>query len=534
MIAIAVSAAVVLLFMALYYRVAGLVADVAVIVNVLIVVGTMSWLHATWTLSGLAGLALSVGMAVDANVLIFERLREEQQKGRPLRQAIHNAFDRALRPILDSNVTTLLAGAVLYWIGSEQVKGFALTLLIGLLANLFTAVFVCRLVFDVLEGNAWVKRFGMFRLFERTRFDFAGKRRIALVGSCLLIVLGITAVAIRGRDLLDIDFTGGTLAAVTLEEPTDPATVRELAAEVLPDVTVEEVQFTGEPPGRHFLVRTTLKDQEAVKSSLIGRFGDMLHTTLDQSGRTSVFERLDNFGSQVAEQARVAAGVALLMSMGAIVLYLWIRFQNGLFGLGAVVALAHDVLIVLGLVAASAWVAGTPPGAWLGIEPFKMNLPMVAALLTHVGYSVNDTIVVFDRIRETRGRRQPITWATINAAVNQTLSRTLLTGLTTWAVAVILYAFGGPAIHGFAFCLVVGVLVGTYSSVYVASPLLVWLSRPRPAEEPSPSAEAAERRTAGQPIGELSQFSAGTGKHSGATPQEARAAQNARLGKRAI
>ena len=466
--AMTIATVTVLLFMIAYYRLAGLIADLAVMMNVLIVVGCMSWGHANWTLSGLAGLALSVGMAVDANVLIFERLREEQQKGRLLRQAIDLAFSRALRPILDSNITTLLAAGILYWIGSEQVKGFAMTLLIGLLANLFTAIFVCRLAFDVMERNGWVRRLGMFQLFQETSVDFVGKRWIAVAGSCLLIIVGLIAVGARGRNLLDIDFTGGTLAVVTLREPADSAMVRRMAGEVLPDVAIEELQVANQPPGCHFLIRTTLQNQEEVRRDLRHQFRAML--------ATKEFERLDNFGSQVAEQAQAAAALALAFSMVAIVVYLWIRFQNVLFGLGAVIALVHDVFVVLGLIAASYWIAATPFGKWMGVDSFKINLPMVAALLTLVGYSVNDTIVVFDRIREVRRKAQSITWEMINLAVNQTLSRTLLTSFTTWLVALILFTFGGTAIHGFAFCLVLGVLVGTYSSIYIASPLLVWLS----------------------------------------------------------
>jgi SecD/SecF fusion protein len=575
MTAMIVSTAVVLLFMLAYYRLAGMIANLAVLMNVLIVVGAMSWLHATWTLPGLAGLALSVGMAVDANVLIFERLREEQEKSRSIRQAIESAFHRALRPILDSNATTFLAGAILYWIGSDQIKGFALTLLIGLAANLFTAVFVCRLVFDILERNAWVRRFGMTRMFKNTAFDFVGKRWFAVGASSLMILVGMAAAAVCGKSLLDIDFTGGTLAAVRFEKPIDSAGVRAMAGEAIPDVAVEELQLSGEPLGHHFLVRTTLADQEVVKTRLMRRFdgrlvatrvnvdsvapipaaekqngntpavpaftegsrvmlslnqpaklsaidacledylakqgltpvdqyyriapketpgaststhvqlqtslqGDALRQMLDalrdEMARTTVFERLENFGGQVAGQTQVTAALAMLLGMLSIVVYLWIRFQNVLFGLGAVVALVHDVLVVLGLIAVSHWLVGTWIGDWLAIESFKINLPMIAALLTLVGYSVNDTIVVFDRIRESRRKSQPITWEIVNTAVNQTLSRTILTGLTTWIVALILYGFGGAAIHGFAFCLVIGILVGTYSSVYIASPILVWLS----------------------------------------------------------
>ena len=541
MTAMVISTAAVLIFMLAYYRLAGMIANLAVVMNVLIVVGAMSWLHATWTLPGLAGLALSVGMAVDANVLIFERLREEQEKNRSLRQALERAFDRAMRPILDSNVTTLLAGGILYWIGTDQIKGFALTLLIGLAANLFTAVFVCRLMFDILDHNAWVKKFGMARLFANPAFDFVGKRWIAVAASSLLILAGIAAVTARGRNLLDIDFTGGTLAAVRFEQPLDSADVRALAGEVLPDVAVEELQLADEPQGHHFIVRTTLADQEEVKTRLLKQLQGQLATTrmtvdsmetipaadsrnaaspafaegtrvalsfnrplkltafdsavegylvrqgltpVDQYyrssvtgapgnsaltqiqletalqgdalqkmlgalggdiGRSAVFDRLENFGSQVASQTQLTAAVAMLLSMLSIVVYLWIRFQNVLFGLGAVVALVHDVLVVLGLIAMSHWLVGTWAGDWLGIESFKISLPMIAALMTLVGYSVNDTIVVFDRIRETRRKTQPITWDMINGSVNQTLSRTILTGFTTWVVALILYGFGGAA-----------------------------------------------------------------------------------------
>jgi SecD/SecF fusion protein len=608
--AVVIGAMVVLVFMAAYYRLAGLVADAAVILNVIIVIGVMSWIHATWTLPGLAGLALTIGMAVDANVLIFERLREEQQRGRTLRLAIGYAFDRAFRPIFDSNVTTLLAAVVLYALGTEQVKGFAVTLVIGLVANLFTAVFVCRLVFDVLERNRWITRVGMARIFEQPKFDFAGKRRIALTGSLLLIAGGLVGVWLRGSDLLDIDFTGGTLAAVRFRRPTDSATVRVLAGQILPDVAVEEVQLTEEPAGQRFLIRTTMQDQDRVRTLICQELGDLLasshmtsgpievipkadappvaqapaapkshlphaaapasgpsavtrkpfaggnrvdlafdepmtlrgfrshldqylieqktpnpkshyflsglgsasqdkdayrqmrleadlsRTTLQQMlarigqrvAAESTFERLDNFGAQVARETQARAGLAILVSMLAIVVYLWVRFQNVAFGLGAVIALIHDVLVVLGLVGLSRWLSSGLVGKLLLLETFKINLPMTAAFLTLVGYSVNDTIVVFDRIRELRGRSKQITWELINNGINQTLSRTLLTSFTVWVVALILYAVGGMAIHGFAFCLVMGVIVGTYSSIYIASPVLMWL-RKKVAPKESPLKE---------------------------------------------
>ena len=595
--AIGIASAVVFLFMLVYYRVAGFIADLAVVLNVALVVAVMVSLKASFTLAGLAGLALTIGMSVDANVLIFERLREEQQAGKSLRVAIRTAFERALRPILDSNITTLLMGVMLYAIGTEQVRGFALTLVLGLTANLFTAVFVCRLIFDILERNGWKTRFGMFRLLGQTNWNFMRMRFAAIALSALLIAIGLAGVFQRGRDLFDIDFTGGTLAAVRLNQPVDSATVRSLTEKWLPDVSVEELHLRDEPDSQHYFIRTTLQDQREVRRSLGEALGDYVGrsamtvgefaridaaesvpasslpkeeaATKDVSGRdvekprkvmqtrsfasghrasltfdapvtlTSLraaideqligqavvdpqhhysltgdtaaanpgdgfvkmtiatdlelepvrtalnqvrvqlaqpsLERLDSFGGQVASEARGTAALALLAGMAVIVVYLWVRFQNVLFGLGAVFALLHDVLVVLGLVGLSRWLAGNVVGETLLLDEFKIDLPMVAAFLTLVGYSVNDTIVVFDRIRESRKRHQPMTWSLLNNSINQTLSRTLLTGLTTWLVAVILYGVGGQGIHGFAFVLVTGVIVGTYSSVYIASPVLMWL-----------------------------------------------------------
>ena len=272
--AIGIASAVVFLFMLVYYRVAGFIADLAVVLNVALVVAVMVWLKASFTLAGLAGLALTIGMSVDANVLIFERLREEQQAGKSLRMAIRNAFDRAMRPIIDSNITTLLTGLMLYAIGSEQVRGFALTLVLGLIANLFTAVFVCRLIFDILEGNGWVTRFGMFRLLSQPHWNFMRMRFAAASMSVLLIVVGLAGAFGRGRDLFDIDFTGGTLAAVQLKQPVDSATVWELTEAALPDVSVEELHLQDEPTGQHYLIRTTLEDQREVRRRLGESLGE--------------------------------------------------------------------------------------------------------------------------------------------------------------------------------------------------------------------------------------------------------------------
>ena len=358
LLAIGISTVAVLLFMVAYYRVAGVVADAAVLLNLLMVVGIMAWLHGTWTLPGLAGLALTVGMAVDTNVLIYERLREEQQRTERLSQAVDLAFRRAFRTIFDAHVTILLAGAVLYVIGSEQVRGFALTLVLGLAANLFTAVFFCRLIFDVLERKRWVQRFRMWAMLSSPHYDFVGKRLLAVAGSSLLILAGLAAVVLRGEGLLDIDFTGGTLAAIHLAKPENTAAVRRLTDQVLPDATVEELQFRGEPSGRRFLVRTTLQDAEQVKTLITREFGDRL--------APRPFERVENFGGEVIQSTQRAAGIAILVSIVVIAAYLWVRFQNVLFGLATVVALAHDVLVALGLLAMSRWLAAGAVGPLAG------------------------------------------------------------------------------------------------------------------------------------------------------------------------
>jgi preprotein translocase SecF subunit len=349
--------------------------------------------------------------------------------------------------------------------GSEQVKGFALTLMLGLAANLFTAVFVCRLMSDILQRNHWVERFRMWAILSRPNFDFVGKRFVAVAGSGALILAGLIGVGLRGSGLLDIDFTGGTAAVIQLDKPVPIATVRRLTDQVLPDATVEEVQLHNAAPDTRFLVRSTVQDAEQVKASLTKQFGN------------PKFDQLDNFGGDIIQSTQQAALVAIVVSIVAIAAYLWIRFQNVLFGLATVVALVHDVLVVLGLVALSHWLAGNVVGNLLGLDSFKINLSIIAAFLTLVGYSINDTIVVFDRIREVRGRNRAITWELINSAVNQTLSRTILTSFTAWLVAVVLYVVGGAAIHGMAFCLVTGVIVGTYSSVYIAAPVLIWFGR---------------------------------------------------------
>jgi SecD/SecF fusion protein len=597
--AIAVSMVAVLIFMIVYYRVAGLVACGALLANLVLILAVMITIKAAFTLPGIAGLVLTVGMAVDANVLIYERIREELNRGASLRMAIRNGFDRATHTIVDANVTTLITAVVLYWIGTDQVRGFAVTLFLGIIMSMFTAVFCSRIFFDIAEQKRWIRQLRMMHVFGQTNFDFLGVKHAAYALSALLIVVGMIAVFARRTDMLDIDFTGGS--SVTLlfqsDKPLEIAEVRKAVSNQsgLEDVAVVGV---GEENVR-FKINTRNRDIQEVQQRLRAVFGDRLqmnsldfenlrpigaaetpnagqaeastvvsadvyqggaqatlvtgepvkHETLvqlldaaleaadhagirfelqnpayqagsearfdrwdlkmalspeeadkilkavhDQAGTLPVFPSSSNIGGQVAGDTQAQAGYAILGSMTAIVAYLWLRFQRVMYGLAAVAAVVHDVLVTIGAVALSSYIVEfTPPLAGLlQIDPFKISLPIIAALMTIIGYSLNDTIVIFDRIRDVKGKLPRLTPEIINASVNQTLSRTILTAVTTLIVVVILFFMGGSGIHGFAFSLLVGVVVGTYSSVYIASPILLWMSGSGP--------RTSSKRSVEQPV----------------------------------
>lgn len=576
--AITVSLIGVLVFMLLYYRFSGAVACFALAATLLLVLASMVIVQAAFTLPGLAGLVLTVGMAVDANVLIFERIREEMKKGAGLRMAIRNGFDKATTTIVDANVTTLIAAVVLYSVGTESIKGFGVTLFLGIVMSMFTAIFCSRTIFDIAERRRWIKKLSFGSILGETSIDFLGKRGVAMVVSLVLIGAGLFGVVSRGTNLLNIDFTGGT--SVTMALDTDSAMPFEDVRAALVDAKVDEETTLGESnltvvergeTGTRYTINSNLESVEQVESLLAETFagkmmtyqvaigepeayedsqgstGTLLPLTFNEGegfgendgvaqeallerlkrimteqGHTGVLPQLENpdytpgssqrfkkwtmrvgldeaatvavaeklseeltneplfplaskIGGRVAGDMQVKAISAILLSLLGIVAYLWFRFQNLSYGLAAVVALVHDVLVTLGAIALSAWVVSAVPplAAALQIDAFQISLPILAAFITIIGYSLNDTIVVFDRIREVRGKSPRLTAETINKSVNQTLSRTLLTSLTTLIVVVILYFFGGAGIHAFAFALVVGVIVGTYSSIFVASPALL-------------------------------------------------------------
>ena len=670
--AILYSLAAVMVFMLIYYRFAGLVACLALASNLLLILGLMVLLKAAFTLPGLAGLVLTIGMSVDANVLIFERIREERKRGAALRMAIRNGFGRATQTIVDANVTTLITAMVIYKIAPDNVKGFGVTLIIGILMSMYSAIFLSRIVFDVAEKARGIKELGMTQIVGKTNINFLGKRLITSIISMAIIGVGLAAVADRGSDLLNIDFTGGSSVQMVLKEDQKMAFSEvkdlldqqpELAEKNLSLVEVEksntrytvscveqnvtrlqeilaetfgesletyrietsdiqalsdatsayriptpgprvEALLSATPDQRDQKAQVTLvnfqedaesqdtESQDAVsedsgtntgsaedavseesveeeagsnalaeemeneessstnyadpfvggtsaqvkfqigsvekkKKVLIGydavvqlvqdaleatNHGDVaqevshpdyvygsalrlpqwqVKLALAEDQAREVFSHLEmaasnqpvfplanKIGGRVAGDMKTKAIAAIVISLLGIVAYIWFRFQRVVYGLAAVVALVHDVLVTLGMIALSAYVVNSIPGLSnaLLIEKFQISLPIVAAFLTIIGYSLNDTIVVFDRIREVKGKSPNLTRDIINTSINQTLARTLLTSLTTLLSVILLYVLGGDGIHGFAFSLVIGVVVGTYSSIFIASPTLLWMS----------------------------------------------------------
>jgi len=683
LLSVAGSFAAVLVFMLIYYRFAGFVACVALSINLLLTVGFMVAMNAAFTLPGLAGLVLMLGMAVDANVLIYERIREEREKGATLIGAIRNGYDRALPTIIDTHLTSIFTAIVLYTFGNDNLKGFSVALTLGLIISLFTAMYMTRLLFDFWVHKRWLSQLKMMKLFARPKFNFMRIRYAMITLTATLTVIGLALFLFRGEKMLNVDFTQGTVyggrlaegeerslsggdelgllelldrdrqdqklkvkEVVWLSKPnagagdkttgenyyqivyenengtTDEVTVTlankpggateevQLAdlkarASHLPDASVEQVFLKDDDfPGNKslsFTVRTTEKEPELVQVMLDRLFRDekdnrpLLTATkvvgekvygvpaegvtpankaavtvtfdrpvspgyfkrfiareiqlklLDQSSRNDAAtltatgvpstdpavateenqserfhairidlssipefkelddaqlpaaqrakreeemkaavqqavtafaqrpspDRLEVFDPALAASTRDRALFAVAISWMAILVYLWFRFGSWTFGLAAVLCLVHDLCFTLGAIAVCHYLHDTTFGTLLGLQDFKIDLAAVAALLTLVGYSVNDTIVVFDRIREVRGKSTLLTPQMINDSVNQTLSRTILAALTVFLVVVVLYIWGGEGVHLFAFVMVIGVIVGTYSSIYVASPLLL-------------------------------------------------------------
>ena len=713
----------VLVFLILYYRVAGVVASFALTLNLLLTVGIMVLIRAPLTLPGLAGLVLTVAMSVDANVLISERMREELAKGAALRMAIRNGFDKALSAIIDGNLTTFLTALVLYVIGTDQIRGFGTTLMLGNITSMFTAIFVARVIFEVGERTRWIKSLTMTNLFPNPNIDWVKYFGPATIASLVLLVIGVVATGARGKGLFDTDLLGGTSVTFILKEPTPEDVVRKKLdatfgklvdekTKARIDHNVYELTMEGQPPGTVYKVDSSFEEvqqlQEKVREALrlesgadglktfqmeIGALTEstaaapadepattsadkpmektpeataekpettpaaspderpagapaekstdkaaeesaeknaarpdpkesespcqataesqvesdqaakgqpaetppakaeapaassasestapaaetthaapaataapgtapaespaaappaepaattkaelkfpgapigglalkervvasakavinqdldvevttpewggldkseldnseyenwtvslpvdkaqaeqVLKHAEDQLERDVIWQTSSKIGGQVSVDTRFKAMTALIVSMLGIVAYLWFRFQKVAWGLATIAALAHDALMMLTAIAVSYWLAGAL--GFLGVEEFKISLTVVAAFLTLLGYSANDTIVIFDRLREIRGKSPVITRQMLNEAVNQTFTRNVILAGITLTTVLILYIFGGPGIHAFAFALLIGVISGCYTTLIIAAPLLLWL-----------------------------------------------------------
>jgi len=447
---VVVGAILVLLFMAGYYLWAGLIANVALCANLVLILGVLSYprLGAALTLPGIAGIVLTIGMAVDANVLIFERIREELNVGKTLRMAISNGYQKAFLTILDANVTTLIAAFILFQFGTGPIKGFATTLSIGIMASMFTALVVTRLIFDILSLGR-LKALRMFQFIRNPKFNFIGRRKIAYFISLSLILIGFTSLALRGRGNLGIDFAGGSLQEFRFERPVSTDRIRKALREIeLGDSPIQQYKDK-----RDILIRTGADTANKIIAKFKTEFSENSFKIL----------RVETVGPAVGKDLTAKAFSALLFALLGICIYISLRFEFR-FAIAAIIALFHDVLIAAGA---------------LSLTGREFSVPVIAALLTVVGYSINDTIVVFDRIREDlRLMRKSKYEEIINTSINQTLSRTLLTSLTTLLVVSALFFLGGAVINDFAFVLLIGVVVGTYSSVFVASPILLdWRRR---------------------------------------------------------
>ena len=470
-----IALSIVLLWMIFYYGKAGLFADVALVVNIIFIFGILAGLGAVLTLPGIAGIVLTIGMSVDANVLIFERIKEELAKGKSQRDAIKDGFNNALSSILDANITTGLTGLILLILGTGPIKGFATTLLIGIATSLFTAIFITRLFLDGYGQNGKSLAFSTSitkNLFANMNFDFLGKRKMAYMISGVLILISIGSLFVNGLNQ-GVDFVGGRTYTVRFVDDVNSTDVEK-------DLVATFGSAEAKTYGADNQLKITTKykvedDGQEIDTEIQRMMFDALQPHLPQDlsfddftvganeREIGIMESM-KVGPTIADDIKNDSFWAVLGSLIVVFLYILLRFRKWQYSLGAVVAVFHDVLIVLGIFSLA-----------YNIMPFSMeiNQAFIAAILTVIGYSLNDTVVVFDRIREFTNEHT--TWKmnkVINSALNSTLGRTLNTSLTTLLVLLAIFIFGGESLRGFMFAMIVGIIVGTYSSLFIATPVM--------------------------------------------------------------
>ena len=471
----AIALCLVLLWMTFYYGRAGIYADAALILNIVLIFGILAGLGAVLTLPGIAGIVLTIGMSVDANVLIFERIREELSKAKGQKQAVSDGFSNALSSILDANITTGLTALILFIFGSGPIKGFATTLLIGIATSLFTAIFITRMLVDARVSKGKMLDFSTAttkNLFKYLNITFLEKRKVAYMFSLSLLTIGVFSLFTNGLNQ-GVDFVGGRSYTVRFESNVNQSQIQSDLVAVLGSAEAKTFGSDNQ------LKITTNYKVNVEGSEIDSEIQKMLFTSLKNHLPANL--KYDDFvngsedkqigimssikvGPTIADDIKRNSFFAIFGSLIVVFLYILIRFRNWQYSLGAVAAVFHDVLIVLGVFSIS-----------YSFMPFNMeiNQAFIAAILTVIGYSLNDTVVVFDRIREFRFINK--SWEfkkTVNGALNSTLSRTLNTSFTTLVVLLAIFIFGGESIQGFMFALIIGVMVGTYSSVFIATPVM--------------------------------------------------------------
>lgn len=474
----------VLIYMIFYYGKAGFVASIALIANIFFLLGALASLGASLTLPGIAGLVLTLGMSVDANVLIFERIREELREGKATTLAIAEGYKHAYSAILDANITSLLTAIVLAYFGTGPIQGFAMTLIVGIFTSLFSAILITRLIFSyMLDSKKEITFSRPFseNLFVNSTIDFVGKRKKYYLVSIVVVILGVVSLLTVGLDK-GVEFTGGRVYRVEFNGGEAPSQdnvaslVQEFSVEngkgIKPEVKTVDNEFVLELTTKYLYTdpsKDATKKVDSVMNLGFSKAGyvEASNATDGQPSYQIIQQRSVN--AQISDELILGSFMAIIFSLIVIFAYIAFRFQNMNFGIGALIAMFHDVLVVLGVFS-----------IFYKIMPFSMQIDQafIAAILTVVGYSINDTVVVFDRIREyvvlhKRHEQKEV----INKALNSTLSRTLNTSLTTFVVLFVIFVFGGESIRGFSFALMIGVVVGTYSSIFIATPAVIDLSK---------------------------------------------------------
>jgi SecD/SecF fusion protein len=458
----------VLVYMIFYYSKAGLVSNVALLANIFFIFGVLSSLGAVLTLPGIAGIILTIGMSVDANVLIYERIREELTNGKGIRLAITDGYNSAYSSIIDANVTTLLTGIILYTFGTGPIKGFATTLVIGIITSLFAAIFITRLIISARLNKGKEMNFSTKLTkgaFKNINVDFIGLRKRFYVISSIIVLLGIGSLLTKGLNY-GVDFVGGRTFVVRFDDTVNNEDLRSELSNVFVDADglnyTPQVKTFGDDNQVKITTSFMIDNNDISTDEIVEA---RLNEGLETSGLNYEIMSSQKVGPTIADDIKDAAVWSIIFSLLVIFMYILLRFRKWQFSLGAVVAVFHDVVIVLSIFS-----------VFYGILPFSLEIDQafIAAILTIIGYSLNDTVVVFDRVREYMNiNKKKKIQEFMNSSLNSTLSRTINTSLTTFFVLLIIFIFGGEVIRGFMFALMVGVIVGTYSSLFIASPIML-------------------------------------------------------------